>query len=339
MKRSKWLSVTAAVALAAAASLTGITVADAQTHVVMSNDNNAVGVKGKTFELLKKEIEKRLGDKVNVELHHSGSLFDQNTQLQGLQLGSADLIAPTSGHYAPIAPNVNALSLPFLLSTPQQIQDAMDDPTVRKAIVEDMEAKNVEPVAIWMNGPRDLGYTGSKTITTPQDMAGVKIRVQSIPVDIATWEAVDANVVAMSWSEVPTAMQQGVLDAVEPTPNALVGAGLDEMIDQLTKIRYYYSFYIVGANKQWWDGMPDDVRQGIKDALKVATEWNWENAGAENKAAYEKVEKLGKPIHELTDEERQKWVEAVQPVWKKFGEDAVGPDAMKALRKIGGVDK
>lgn len=339
MKTSQWLQFATALAVATLTGFGATESADAQTHVIMSNDNNAVGVKGRTFEVLKEEIQKRLGDKVNIELHHSGSLFDQNTQLQGLQLGSADLIAPTSGHYASIAPNVNALSLPFLLSTPQQIQEAMDDPVVRKAIVDDMEAKNVTPVAIWMNGPRDLGYRGSKTITKPADMKGLKVRVQSIPVDIATMEAVGANVVAMSWSEVPTAMQQGVIDAVEPTPNALVGAGLDEMINQLTELHYYYSFYIVGANKQWWDGLPDDVRDGLKEALAAATAWNWENAGKQNKAAYEKVEKLGKPIHELTAEDRKQWVEAVQPVWKTFGEDVLGKEAMDALRRIGGVDK
>lgn len=337
MRLSRWLQLAAVAAIAAGAVAPVGGAAHAQTNVVMSNDNNAVGVKGKTFEVLKEEIESRLGDAVNVELHHSGSLFDQNTQIQGLQLGSADLIAPTSGHYATIAPNVNALSLPFLLSTPQQIQEAMEDPVVRKAIFEDMEAKNVTPVAIWMNGPRDLGYRGSEPILTPADMEGIKIRVQSIPVDIATMEAVGANVVAMSWSEVPTAMQQGVIDAVEPTPNALVGAGLDEMIDQLTKLHYYYSFYIVGANKEWWDGLPDDVRAGLEESLDAATAWNWENASAQNAAAYETVAENDTPIHELTDEQRQKWVEAVQPVWKEFGEDVLGAEAMDALRRIGGV--
>jgi tripartite ATP-independent transporter DctP family solute receptor len=325
MKTVNWL-LTAAIAVAA--SFGAVNGAGAQTQVILSNDNNAVGVKGRTFEVLKEEIEKRLGDQVSVELHHSGALFDQETQVQGLQLGSAHIISPTSGQYAPIAPNVNALSLPFLFSTPQQIQEAMDDPAIRKAVFEDMEAKNVTPIAIWMNGPRDLAYRGSKEITSPEDMNGVKIRVQSIPVDIATMEQLGANVVAMSWSEVPTAMQQGVIDAVEPTPNALVGAGLDEMIDQLTKLQYYYSFYIVGANKQWWESLPDDVRKGIEEALDVATEWNWENTEAENQAAYDKVAQLGKPVHELSDEECQQWAEAVQPVWKTFGEDVIGQEAM-----------
>lgn len=318
----------------AALSMSAPTVSAAQDHVIMSNDNNAVGLKGKTFEVLRTEIEDRLGDKVKVELHHSGALFDQNTQVQGLQLGSADLIAPTSGHYAPIAPKVNALSLPFLLSSPEQIQAAMDDPVVREAIFTDMEAKNVTPVAVWMNGPRDLGYTGDKPILTPADMKGIKVRVQSIPVDIAAMEAAGANVVAMSWSEVPTAMQQGVIDAVEPTPNALVGAGLHEMVDHVTKIGYYYSFYIVGANKQWWEGLPENTRAGLQEALAATTAWNWENARASNAAAYETMAKQGVVIHELSKEGRAAWVAAMEPVWAKFGEETLGKEAMDRLRAI-----
>ncbi len=337
MKRRIILIGTAAIA-AAVTLAAGPDAAAAQDHVIMSNDNNAVGLKGKTFEYLREEIASRLGDAVNIELHHSGALFDQETQIQGLQLGSADLIAPTSGHYAPIAPNVNALSLPFLLSSPDEIQEAMDDPIIREAIFADMEAQNVVPVAVWMNGPRDLAYTGSDAILRPADMSGEKIRVQSIPVDIAAMEALGANVVSMSWSEVPTAMQQGVIDAVEPTPNALVGAGLYEMIDQVTEIGYYYSFYIVGANKMWWDGLPEETRTGLEEALTAATEWNWENSQAENTAAYDTVRGAGVEIHALSDEERVQWVEAVQPVWQEFGAEAIGAEAMDRLREIGGTE-
>lgn len=301
--------------------------------VVMSNDNNGVGVKGQTFDLLAAEIQKRIPD-AKIEVHHSGSLFDQKTQIQGLQLGSAHLIAPTSGIYAPVAPGVSALTLPFLLSSPEQVIEALNDPTVREAFVPDLEKKNIEPVAIWMNGPRELSYKGNKTILSPADMAGVKVRVQSVPSDIAAMEAVGANVIAMSWSEVPTAMSQGVIDAVEPTPNALAGAGLIEIIDQVTKFSYQYSFYIVGANKQWWDGMSDAERAAVQEALDVATKWNFENAAKENAAAYEAVAAAGKSVHDLTPEQREQWVEAMKPVWSKFGSDVVGEKVMDRLVEI-----
>jgi C4-dicarboxylate-binding protein DctP len=309
--------------------------ANAQIKFIMSNDNNAVGVKGQTFEVLKKEVEKRLAGKVTVELHHSGTLFDQKTQVQGLQLGSANLIAPTQGIYAPLSPKINALSLPFLLSTPEAVQAAMDDPVIHDAIFGALEKKNILPIAIWINGPRDLSYRGKKPVLLPADMKGLKIRVQPVPADVKTWQTLGANVVSMSWSEVPTALQQGVIDAVEPTPNALVGAGLDEMIDQVTLINYQYSFYIVATNKTWWEGLPADVRSGIQAAMKEATAWNWANTTKKNTEAYDKVRKLNKPIHKLTAEQRAKWADAVRPVWKQFGEDLVGAKVMSELEKVG----
>ena len=321
-------------ALLTAGMLLSAPAANAKIKFVMSNDNNGVGLKGKTFEVLKKEVEKRLADKVTVELHHSGTLFDQKTQIQGLQLGGANLIAPTQGIYSPLSPNINVLSLPFLLSTPKAVQAAVEEPVIHKAIFSDLEKKNILPLAIWINGPRDLSYKGSKPILLPADLHGIKIRVQPVPVDLQTWKVLGANVVGMSWSEVPTALQQGVIEAVEPTPNALVGAGLGEMIDYVTRIDYHYSFYIVSTNKQWWDQLPADVRGGIQDALNAATKWNWENAKKENEAAYDKVRKSGKKIETLTPEQRSKWAAAVKPVWEKYGVQQVGADVMKRLSEI-----
>jgi C4-dicarboxylate-binding protein DctP len=166
-------------------------------------------------------------------------------------------------------------------------------------------------------------------------MKGLKIRVQPVPADVKTWQTLGANVVSMSWSEVPTALQQGVIDAVEPTPNALVGAALHEMIDQVTLIDYQYSFYIVATNKTWWNGLPADVRSGIQAAMKEATAWNWANTTKENNEAYDKVRKLNKPIHKLSAEERAKWAAAVRPVWKQFGEDLVGAKVLAELEKVG----
>jgi C4-dicarboxylate-binding protein DctP len=320
--------------LASATVLASAPIASA-LDVIISNDNNGVGVKGKTFDLLAEEIKKRLPD-ADIEVHHSGALFDQKTQIQGLQLGSAHIISPTSGIYAPHAPGVSALTLPFLLSSPEQIVEAMNDEVVRSAFVPDLEKKNIVPVAVWMNGPRELSYKGSKPILTPADMAGVKIRVQSVPSDIAAMKAAGANAVAMSWSEVPTSLQQGVIDAVEPTPNALAGAGLIEIIDQVTKFGYQYSFYIVGVNKQWWDGMSDDERTAVQEALEVATAWNFENAAAENIKGYEAVVAAGKTVNDLTEDQRAQWVEAMKPVWEEFGTDVVGEEVMDRLQEIAG---
>lgn len=308
--------------------------ASAQTRIILSNDNTALGLKGKTFELLKAELEKRLGDKVQVELHHSGTLFNQKTQIQGVQLGSASLIAPGQGVFASLAPNVNVLSIPFLLSTPAAIEAAVRDPKVSATFEPELERKNIKIVAVWMNGPRNISTRSDTPVLVPSDMKGLKIRVQPAPVDIKTMQVLGANVVTIDWTEVSTAMQQGVIEAVEPTPNALISAGLQDMVGETSKVGYRFDFYLVATSKSWWDKLPADVRTAFEESLKVATAWNWENTDKENAAAYAQLEKAGKKVYDLTPEQRAQWVAAVQPVWKEFGENAVGPDVMNRLKEI-----
>lgn len=120
--------------------------AAAATDIIISNDTQQKSLKGKTFDTLKQELEKRLGNKVSVKLHHSGTLFDQKTQIQGMQLGAAHIISPTAGIYSPVAPKIGVLLLPFLLSSPEAIDAALKDEVVRKAFVPDLESKNITQI-------------------------------------------------------------------------------------------------------------------------------------------------------------------------------------------------
>lgn len=310
------------------------TSAIAATKIIISNDTGGASLKGQTFETLKKELETRLGDKVDVELHHSGSLFDQKTQVQGLQLGSAHIISPTAGIYSPVAPKAGALLLPFLLSSPEAIDAALKDDVVRQAFAPDLESKNILPIAVWMNGTRNVGHKGKDAALTPDKWKGKKIRVQSAPIFLNTMKAIDANVVGMAWTEVPTALQTGVIDAAEPTLNAWVSSGNYQLVDHIILNHYIYSFYIVGANKQWWEGLSDEVRNGFQASLDAATKWNWENETKANEEALEKIKAHGTAVHNLTAEQRKAWQDAVAPVWKSMGEDVVGKEIMDRLREI-----
>lgn len=321
-------------ALAGAAMLVASTAAIAQTKVIMSNDTNVKGLKGQTFEVLKKELETRLGTNVNVEMHHSGSLFSQKTQIQGLQLGSVHIISPTAGIYSPVAPKVGALLLPFLLSTPEAIDTAMKDEMVRKVFIGDLESKNITPIAVWMNGARSVGHKGRDPALTPDQWVGKKIRVQSAPIFVKTMQAIKANVVSMSWSEVPTALQTGVIDAAEPTANAWKAAGIYELVDHIILNRYVYSFYIVGANKQWWDGLSAEVKSAMQASLDAATKWNWENAAKINADAITYIRGTKTKVHDLNAAQRKAWQDAVAPVWQTLGEDVVGKEVMARLKAI-----
>jgi len=211
----------------------------------------------------------------------------------------------------------------------------MDDLVVRATFIPDLERKNIAVVGIWLNGPRDFSNRGPKPILVPNDLRGVKMRVQAIPVSIATMKTLGANVVAMDWTQVPTALQQG---AIEPTPNVLVGAGLPEMISQTSRVSYQYSFYLLSANRRWWTGLPADIRAGVQEGVDVATKWNWDNTERENAEAYAKVRALGHTVYDLDDAQRALWRQAVQPVWKEYGDSLVDAKVMARLREISEKD-
>lgn len=311
--------------------------ADAKVQMIMSNDNNNKGLKGQTFDYLVGELKKRLGDKIAVEMHHGGTLFDQQSQIQGLQLGGVHVISPTAGIYSSVTPNVAALQLPFMLNTPEKIQAAVADPIVRSAFMPNLHAQNIEIIAVWMNGPRDLGYKGQEPILRPEQAKGLKVRVQSAPIFVKTWEAINANPVGINWSEAPTALQQGVIDAGEVTPNSWRGSSTYQFVDHITMTDHQYSFYLVGANKQWWDDMPADVKKEVQAALKDATAWNMEKAISINADATKFIESKGVKVHWLTDEDRAVWAEAMRPVWTELGTKLVGEEVVNRLKEIAGV--
>lgn len=324
-------------AFAAALTIFSADPAPAAIKMVMSNYTQATTVKGKTFERLKALIEQNLKGEVDVELHQAGTLFSQKTEIQGLQLGSTHLIAPTTGIYSSISKKINAMLLPYLLSTPKAINEAVNDPMIRETFFKELEAKNVKPLTIWINGPRNICYNREKPILLPSDMKGLKIRVQPADIFVKTMKVFGANVISMNWGEVPAAIQQGVIDAAEPTPNATVASKIYELVKHITQNEYIYSYYIVGTNKQWWEGLPDGIRKKLEAALAGATEWNWEATAAENEAAFKVMSDYGVQIHKLTPEQRQKWVDAVKPVWQELGNKVVGDKVMDRLKTIGGV--
>ncbi len=304
----------------------------AATKMILSNDTQAPLLKGQTFEHLKTLIEKNLKGEIDVELHHNGTLYNQKTQVQGVQLGGAHLISPTIGIYSSTFPKVNALLLPFMFSTMDGIQAAVDDPQIGGPIFKEMEDKNIKIVAVWANGPRNIG--SKKKIIVPADLQGVKIRVQPAEVFLETFKGYGANPISMSWGEVPTALQQGVIDAIEVTPNAWTGSGVYEMVDHITKTEYVISFYGVATNKAWWNGLPEGTRTKLKAAIDETTRWNWENAARINDDANKELVQKGVQVHELTPAQRAEWRDMAGPVWKSIGYKLVGEDVVKRMQEI-----
>ena len=325
-----------AIVAAVAGGLAGPTPALAEQQRVLVVDqvgNNSVA--SRSFALFKKLVEEKLGDKVAITVSANDALYNESTMIPAQQLGAVQISAPGTALFASTFPKVAAMGLPYLLTTPRAIQAASDDPKIGGVIYAEMRAKNLEPLDIWLNGPREVGRTGDKPILLPTDMKGVKIRVPPSDVYVEAFKQLDANVTTMSFASVPTALRQGVLDAVEPTPNAWVSSHLYEIAKQVTRTDYIWDYYILVANKPWWDGMTPETRKVFRDALDQATKWNWENVTAENEKSFDIMRKAGVTIYELTPDQKAAWKAAERPLWDRVGNKLVGADVMKQLIAIG----
>ena len=309
--------------------------AHAQSRMLAVNDIEESSVKGQSFMLLKKLITEKLGGKMQVTVSHGEALYNQNSLVQAQQLGAIQITAPGVGLFTGTFPKLTVLGLPYLLPAPEAIRAATADPDIGGVLFADMRAKGLEPLDIWLNGPRDVGRTGDKPVLMPEDLKGVKIRVAPGGVYVDTFRQVDANVTTMSWGSVPTALRQGVIDAVEPAPNAWLSSHLYETAKQITKTQHIWDFYVVTANRAWWNGLPAPTRQAIREAMDEATKWNWENTNAENDRAFDVMRKAGATVYDLTPEQAKAWAAAMRPLWDKVGNPLIGAEAMKKLIAIG----
>lgn len=324
------------IALAIAASaLMSAGAALAQTKAVVVNELQPETVKGKTWRLFEQAVEEKLPGQFDVEISYGEALYDQRSMVQAVQLGAIQFISPIVGVYSSTFPKLTTLVLPYLLPSPDAIREAMDDPQVGGALFDEMRQKGIEPLAVWLNGPRDVGTTASKPILWPTDMRGVTIRVPPGRAYVETFELLGANVSTMSWGEVPNSLRTGIIDAAEPVPNAWISGNLYESAKQITRTDYIWDFYIVSTNKVWWDGLAPDVREVLSTALAEATAWNWENTNIENEKAFDTMRAAGAEIHDLTPEQRAAWVEAVKPLWASIGGSLVDEAVLNRLIEIG----
>lgn len=322
--------------MAAVALIGGTLVAHAQQpiRVILNNDIEQNTIKGRAFDMLAQLIEERLGDRMTVTTHHGGTLYNQTDQVSALQLQAIHFISPTVGVYTGNFPKLNVLVLPYLLRSPEAIQAALDDPEIGVGLLAEMEDQDLYPIAAWLNGPRDVGTSG-RPILTLEDMAGQRVRVPPGDNYVRTFEALGANVTTIAWGEVPTALQQGIIDAVEPVPHAWVSSGMYELADQITQSGHIWDFYIVSTSKSWWDGLPADVREILAEIVEEVTRYNWEDTLRANAEAVEYMRAQGATIHTLPEAELDRWREAVRPVWAELGNPLVGADIMQRLEEIG----
>jgi C4-dicarboxylate-binding protein DctP len=297
------------------------------SHVV-ANDTP----KGKAAERFRALAEKYTGGRVKVELYPNSQLYKDREEMEALQRGAVQMLAPSVSKFGPLGVREFELfDLPYLIPDAQTV-DRVTDGEIGRNLFAKLEPKGLKGLAYWDNGFKQ--FSANRPLRKPEDFRGLKMRIQSSKVLEAMMRELGALPQVMAFSEVYSALQQRVVDGTENPVSNLYTQKMHEVQSHLTISDHGCLVYAVITNRKFWDGLPADIRSQLEKAMAEATRYERDIAKKENDDALAAVKASGKTeIYVLSDAERKVWKQALLPVQAKF-ESVVGKENLQAINRI-----
>lgn len=296
------------------------------SHVVAENTP-----KGQGAIKFKELAEKKLPGKVQVQVFPSSQLFGDAKELEALLLGDVQFIAPSLSKFDRYTKKIQLFDLPFLFDDIEAV-DRFQSSAKGQELLTSMKNRGLVGLAYWHNGMKQLSTNRDK-LTRPEDVKGLKFRIQASDVLESQFRALGANPQKMAFSEVYQALQTGVVDGQENTWSNIYSQKFHEVQKTIAETNHGVIDYMVVTNAKWWDGLPADVRKGLSEAMAEATAHANKIAEDLNQADRKKIADAAKAkIQPLSKDDVAAWRKAMEPVWKKFEGD-IGRDLIDAALK------
>jgi len=215
-------------------------------------------------------IKERTNGQIQIKIFPNHILGNERDMVEGLQLGTIDMVVTSTGPIGGFAPKMMAVDFPFIFRNREHAYKVLDG-DIGKLLLSDLEKVGIKGLAFWENGFRNI--TNSKRpINKPEDLKGIKIRVMENKVHIASFKALGANPTPMAWSEVFTALQQGTIDAQENPIPIIYNFKLYEVQKYLSMTQHFYSPALLLMSKTKFASLPKKTQEiFVKTAIEVAT--------------------------------------------------------------------
>jgi C4-dicarboxylate-binding protein DctP len=280
------------------------------SHVVAPNTP-----KGLAADKFKELAEKYTNGKVKVEVYPNSQLYKDKEELEALQLGAVQMLAPSNAKFGPIGvKEFEVFDLPYILPDLKTLRKVTDGPLGTK-LLKLLDAKGMTGLAYWDNGFKQM--SANRKLVSPADYKGMKFRIQSSKVLEAQFRSLGSIPQVMAFSEVYQALQTGVVDGQENTWSNIYTQKMHEVQKYITNSNHGYIGYVVVTNKKFWDGIPADTRAQLDKAMKEATAYGNGQSAKENDDALAEIKKTGKSeIVTLTPEQDSAMRKALDPVYK-----------------------
>ncbi|MDD4886074.1 MAG: TRAP transporter substrate-binding protein [Thiomonas sp.] len=301
------------------------------SHVVAPNTP-----KGQAAGYFKKLAEERTKGRVKVEVYPNSQLYKDKEEMEALQLGAVQMLAPSLAKFGPLGfKEFELFDLPYIFDNYTELHKITQGP-IGQGLLNKLESKGILGLAYWDNGFKDM--SANKPLRNPSEAKGLKMRIQSSKILDLEMRAIGAIPQVLAFSEVYQALQTGVVDGTENPPSNFYTQKFFEVQKAMTQTQHGYLGYAVIVNQKFWDGLPADIRKTLDQAMVEATEFANKVAKKDNDDATEAVRKSGKcEVIALTPAERLAWKKAMAPVYKQ-AESRVPKALMSEVFKATGFD-
>lgn len=287
--------------------------------------------KGQAAERFKVLAEKFTRGRVRVDVYPNSQLYKDKEELEALQLGAVQMLAPSLAKFGPLGvKEFEAFDLPYIFPSKAALY-AVTEGRIGKSLLRKLEPKGITGLAYWDNGFKVM--SANTPLHVPADFRGLRMRIQSSTVLDAQMRALGARPQVLVFSEVYQALQTGLVDGTENPPSNMYTQKMHEVQKHMTVSNHGYLGYVVIVNKKFWDGLPSDLRGQLEQAMREATNFEKAIAQRDNDRALEAIRQSGKTtIYHLTPQEQQAWRKAMLPVYRQM-ENRIGRDLIEAITR------
>jgi len=280
--------------------------------------------KGLALERFQERVHQLSGGRIQVVIHPNSQLYGDNDEMQALQLGAVDMLAPSLSKFGRVGfPEFELFDLPFLFETSAQVHRLM-----RADVGQDLLAALSRQRMVGL-GYLDNGFkhmSANRPLLAPPDFVGLRMRVQSSRVIAHQMRALGAKPIVLAFGETRRALAMGVVDGTENPISNFWTQHMQEAQTDLSLTRHGYLGYAIVVHQRFWSHLADGDRGLVAQALDEALQWGNAIAQRENAAALAALRDGGQTrVHPLGDAQRQRLREALQGVYQGLAR-RIGPE-------------
>jgi tripartite ATP-independent transporter DctP family solute receptor len=262
-------------------------------------------------------VEKESAGRIKCSTHPQGQLGSHIQMLEALQVGTLEMTSVAGPALTEFVPEMALTSLPFMFDREDEMYAMMDSPVGKKLY------GAFAPKGLYCGGVADHGFKAflnrKTAITKIEDMGKSKWRVIPNELFLDTYKAMGVSPVTLPWPEVFSALQRGVIDGIDITPNECWGAKIYEVVSYMSLCKLGVNPQVYVASKKWLEGLPEDLRKIVIKGMAETAKWHTAQIRKEDATVViPDLQKKGLKINEVTDAELAKFREAVKSVHEKW---------------------